>query len=160
MGKKRHFLHQLKEKGVIDHLFFSIFMESEQVGKSEIKFGGYDQNRIEHGHSLALINTVNSTTWALNAKEFIVGAEVKLSEGNTTTAESFITGTRYAFIEPSSPFIYIPPSDFFYLARQLQKSYLEQGMRCTYSSEKLSLGSSCRFEKPCSEVHSTDTALF
>jgi hypothetical protein len=59
-AKKRHFLYQLKDKGVIDHLTFAIYLESDAVGRSDIKFGSYDSDRIEEGHSLSMIETVNS----------------------------------------------------------------------------------------------------
>jgi hypothetical protein len=71
-----------------------------------------------------------------------------------------LNGTRKAFIEPSSPFIYAPPADFVLFARQIQLSYSDQGMRCTYDNVKPSLSSSCRFEKPCDQIHAVEEALF
>ena len=64
-AKSRHFLYQLKEKGVIDHLTFAIYLESVKDGRSDIKFGSYDTDRIEEDHYLSLIQTVNTTTWAV-----------------------------------------------------------------------------------------------
>jgi hypothetical protein len=64
-AKKRHFLHQLKDKGVIDHLTFAIYIESQDPERSDIKFGSYDTARIEEGHTLQMIETLNDTTWAL-----------------------------------------------------------------------------------------------
>ena len=142
-AKNYHFLYQLKEKGVIDHLTFAIYLESDAIGRSDIKFGSYDTDRIEDGFQLSMIQTVNSTTWALQGKDFRIGNQT--SEGT----RSFLDETRKVFIEPSSPFIYVPPADFVKFARELQLSYLDQGLRCTYDNSQKSLSSSCRFEKPC-----------
>ena len=101
-----------------------------------------------------MIQTVNSTTWALQGKDFRVGNQT--SEGT----RSFLDQTRKIFIEPSSPFIYVPPTDFVKFARELQLSYLDQGLRCTYDNSKKSLSSSCRFEKPCDQVKFIDDDLF
>ena len=76
-AQKRHFLYQLKEKGVIDHLTFAIYLESDAEGRSDIKFGSYDTDRIEEGFALSMIQTVNSTTWALQGKDFKIGEAVK-----------------------------------------------------------------------------------
>jgi hypothetical protein len=64
-AEKRHFLYQLKDKGVIDHLTFAIYLESDAMGRSDIEFGSFDSDRIEEGYSLSMIETVNSKTWAL-----------------------------------------------------------------------------------------------
>jgi hypothetical protein len=76
-AKSRHFLYQLKEKGLIDHLTFAIFLESDKEGRSDIKFGSYDTERIEEGHALSLIQTVNTTTWAVQGKDFKIGNGTK-----------------------------------------------------------------------------------
>lgn len=166
-SKNRHFLFQLQEKGVIEHLVFAIFMESDENGRSDIKFGSYDTDRIESGHQLAMIETLNTTTWAVEAKDFKIGAFIRekiengeINEISSDGHKSFLDGTRKAFIEPSSPFIYVPPADFVLFARQLQLYYGDQGLKCTYDNLKKSLSSSCRFEKPCSEITAVDSALF
>jgi hypothetical protein len=54
----------------------------------------------------------------------------------------------------------VPPADFVLVARQLQLNYAGQGIRCTYDNVKISLSSSCRFEKPCEEIETLEDALF
>lgn len=94
-------------------------------------------------------------SWAVQGKDFKIGD--KTSEG----LPSFLSETRSIFFEPSSPFIYMPGADFVKFARELQVSYSDQGIRCTYdNTDRPSLSSSCRFEKPCSEVQSTEDDLF
>ena len=111
--KSRNFLYQLKEKGVIDYLTFSISMNSENgFENSKVQFGGYDPENIMDGYDLQLIETVNSTTWALSGKDFKIG--------NGTDTQSFLdTETRFVYFEPSSPFIYAPQADFVKFAREL-----------------------------------------
>lgn len=146
----RNFLYQLKEKGVIDYYSFAISMDKYP----HIQFGSYDPLNILPGHDLHTIKTVNGTSWAVQGYDFKIGDYT--SEG----LPSFLDETRYIYFEPSSPFIYLPAADFVKFARELQQSYMDQGIRCTYDNVKPSLSSSCRFEKPCSEVHSTDDDLF
>jgi hypothetical protein len=54
-AKKRHFLYQLRDLGVIDYLTFSVYLESSVSGRSDIKFGSYDKDRIEEGHAISMI---------------------------------------------------------------------------------------------------------
>ena len=87
-AKSYHFLYQLKEKGVIDHLTFAIYLESSAIGRSDIKFGSYDTDRVEAGYQLSMVKTVNSTTWALQGKDFRIG-------NNTADGtKSFLDETR------------------------------------------------------------------
>lgn len=75
-------------------------MESDKEGRSDIKFGSYDTDRIEEGFDLSLIQTVNKTTWAVQGKDFKIGSGVKEFDRDTDTtttdegAKSILSGTR------------------------------------------------------------------
>jgi hypothetical protein len=101
--KETNFLYGLKNHKVIDHLTFAIYLSSEDDVKSNIKFGSYDTIGLESQNtSLTLLRTINTTTWATYAKDFTINGSIV--EFDTV---------RQAVVEPSSPFIYLPTSDFF-----------------------------------------------
>jgi hypothetical protein len=80
---------------------------------SKIEIGNWNPENILEGHELEMLETLNSTTWALLGKNFIVGNES--SEGTP----SFLPELRFIYLEPSSPFIYAPAADFVKFAREL-----------------------------------------
>ena len=66
--------------------------------------GGYDEKYIAPGNDLTLLKTFSlgeNTAWFLKSNNFKIG-DKDLLPGET----------RYSIIEPSSPFIYMPETDF------------------------------------------------
>ena len=61
--KINNFLYQLHKKGLIDHLTFAIYLQSESKGKSNIKFGSYDKEGLKG--DLTMLRTKNTTTWTV-----------------------------------------------------------------------------------------------
>lgn len=65
-GKSRHFMHQLKQKGTINDITFSIAMDSRDNFKdSNIQFGGYNPGYIKDGSELTLIKTFGQYSWGV-----------------------------------------------------------------------------------------------
>lgn len=65
-----NFLKQLKKHKKIDKEVFSIYTGLEEGKKSHMKLGGWDKNGMAPGEDLFMVQTVNSSSWAIRFDHF------------------------------------------------------------------------------------------
>ena len=72
--KENNFLYSLKQKGLIDHMTVSFFVENDNVpNKSTIKFGSYDKIALRPGTELQMLRTAHKGTWDVRCNLIKVG---------------------------------------------------------------------------------------
>mmetsp|Transcript_18776 Transcript_18776/g.28900 ORF Transcript_18776/g.28900 Transcript_18776/m.28900 type:complete len:125 (+) Transcript_18776:419-793(+) len=64
--KSTNFLYNLKQNGYIDHQTVAFYTSLERGNSSIIKFGGWDPDAVAEGEQLSTLQTLNTSTWALN----------------------------------------------------------------------------------------------
>ena len=77
-NKERNFLWQLKNQNLIENLTIAFFVHLKDDFRklpSTIKFGSYDPENIKPGENLRLIETIDKTTWDIQAVEFKVSEQ-------------------------------------------------------------------------------------
>jgi hypothetical protein len=114
-------MYQLKKKGLIDHMVFSIFAEvadskNKNAESSSIKFGSWDQEAcLETGNStdITVFKTIGLDEWYLNGTEFMIGDVPFISSAETRKLE----------ISTHLPFVFLPDDDWLRFSELMQKNY-------------------------------------
>mmetsp|Transcript_8602 Transcript_8602/g.14529 ORF Transcript_8602/g.14529 Transcript_8602/m.14529 type:complete len:242 (+) Transcript_8602:551-1276(+) len=131
-------MYRIKRAGNIDHNIISVYTDSRSSVNSLLKIGGWDQVAIKDGAKLEMFRTNNNGNWMLGVESYQFN-KMDLVDS---------TQTRYVFLEPQLPFIYIPDSDFKTFRTVMKNSY--PNIECDTSKNY------CRFLEKCEDVRTAD----
>ena len=134
-NKERNFLWQLKDAGLIDHMVISFFVhltDSYKKMPSTIKFGSYDTSNIPVGEKITMIETMDKTTWDLQATKY------------TLSQADGIHGKTRLRLHPGVPYLYVTERIWGEFSQTINEKFAQA--LCQPGTNL------CKFDVRCSDV--------
>ena len=100
---------------------------------SQIRFGGYDDDKLKRGHDIIFIETIDNKSWKLPLQSI------------DFTKKNILGSPSSALINPGYPFIAAPIKEFEIFKDELRQEYPEDPVVC-------SAWDWCYFIHPCEAV--------
>jgi hypothetical protein len=114
--RRKSFMLQLKQQGLIDHAIVSIFVRGSNDSLSHIKFGSWDINNTD-GFP-AVLKTKSRDSWE------VIARGIKLPGENLVLTEK-----RMIDLDPAYPDIYVPDADWDVFTQYLAFTVFEDDGR-------------------------------
>ena len=100
---------------------------------SFMKVGGYDPEGFDSNSAINTMETLANTSWALNLIQYTYD----VSNLETDARVLKISEQRRFVIDPSFPFMYIPPADFAALIGNLRTQMADLEQKGLYDSKTI-----------------------
>lgn len=104
--KEWNTLYQLKKRGYIDHMMFSVYLSLAQGNTTHLKIGSYDEEGIEGGlENMHFLDTASDDEWMIKMDTVKIGEDM-------VDIDIDFADPRFIIFELAYPYIYIPMTDF------------------------------------------------
>lgn len=142
-NRDNNFIFQLKQKGFIDDLTLSFYLNPNQGNHSHVKFGGFDPDALKDSNpdNLKMYRTNSLDSWEIQGTLFRFGSELIFpsSPGEIRSVD----------INPEYSYIYMPDKDYLKFIQKLASMFERQAREsivCNYNKNY------CKFTKNCDQV--------